>query len=147
MKMKPLLIGVCLLTVLTGCDKPKSNDVITTAEDTIKANAAASIKALYPDVNSSDLKFTRLMISVGNTGEQTVWVSFDLPSSEMSVTNNNKIKTTVKQFRVTMSLSGQVKSFSQSTGSEIHFLLQPTQPMTYTAPKLTPAEPSGSNSP
>jgi hypothetical protein len=147
MKIKALLIGVCLLTVLAGCDKPQSNDVITTAENTIKDGAAASIKAQYPDVNSSDLKFTRLIITVGIKGEQNVWVSFDLPSSAETTTDGNKSRTTTKEFRVKMSLSGKVEDVHQSTRTDTHYWSQPTKPMINTAPEPTPTNPSVLNSP
>ena len=53
---------------MTGCHKP--SDVIGSAEAAIKTTALTSITAKYPDVGSSELKFSQLTIRTKPDGTE-----------------------------------------------------------------------------
>ena len=120
MKITPLLIGVCLLPVLTGCHKPQASEVIGAAEATIKTTALASIVAKYPDVGSSDLKFSDLSIRAMPNGKEEVFVTYDLPASAKTTTEGKKATTTTKTIGVGMSLSGTVQNVYESTRADTY---------------------------
>jgi len=117
MKIIPPLIGVCLLSILTGCHKPQAGEVIGAAEATIKTTALASITAKYPDLSSSDLKFSELSIQAMPNGKEEVIVTYDLPASAKTTTEGKKTTTTTKTIGVAMSLSGNVETVYESTKS------------------------------
>jgi len=110
MKIAQLLVGACLLSVLTGCHKPQTNEVIGAAETTIKTTALASITAKYPDVGSSELKFSDIMIQTTPNGEDMVNVTYELPGSAATNTEGNRITITMQTIGVEMSLSGKVEN-------------------------------------
>src|ERR1035437_2900133 len=115
MKITPLLIGICLLSVITGCHKPKTDDVIGAAEAKIKATALAAIAKKYPDVSSSDLKFSSLSVKRAPDNTEYVSVTYDLPASAETNTLGNTPATVTKLIMVGMSLSGQVHNVYEST--------------------------------
>ena len=124
MKIIPLLIGVCLLPVLTGCHKPQTSELIGAAEAAIKPIALASIIAKYPDVSSSDLKFSDLSIRVSPDGKEEIFVSFDLPASAKTTTEGKKATTTTKTFGVGMSVSGAIRNVYESSKAETYNVAQ-----------------------
>ena len=121
MRIAPLLIGVCLLPVLTGCHKPAIGAAVTTMKNT----GVAAIATKYPDLGLSDLKLRDINITVMPNGEQTAFVIFDVPTSAKTVTNENKQAiTTIKTIVVGMSLSGKVESVKESKRAEAHNVAQ-----------------------
>jgi hypothetical protein len=118
MKYTPQLIGACLMLVLTGCQKP--SDVIGKAEATIKSAALASIAAKYPDMSSSELKFSQMIIRKTPNGQEEIFVTYDLPSSAKTTTEGKKTTTTTKTVGVRVSLSGKAESVYESTSSETY---------------------------
>jgi hypothetical protein len=120
MKITQLLIGVCLLPVLTGCHKPQAGEVIGAAEATVKTTALAAITAKHPDLSSSDLKFSDLSIRAMSKGKEEVVVSYDIPASAQTTTEGKKTTITKKTIGVAMSLSGKVESVYESTKSDTY---------------------------
>src|SRR5450759_4184359 len=104
MKIAPLLIGACLLSVMTGCHKP--SDVIGAAEATIKTTALASITAKYPSVGSSELKFSEMSIRTMPDGKEVIFVTYIIPASATTSTEGKKATTTTKTIGVRMLPSG-----------------------------------------
>ncbi|HZF02628.1 MAG TPA: hypothetical protein VE344_12135 [Methylomirabilota bacterium] len=100
MKIIISLIGVFLLSVLTGCHKPQASEIIGAAEATIKTTALAAITAKHPEVSSSDLKFASLDISVMPNGNEEIYVTYDVLASG---------KMTTETLHVGMSLSGKIE--------------------------------------
>jgi hypothetical protein len=115
MKITSLLIGACLVSVLTGCHKPQASDAIGAAEATIKATALASITAKYPDVGSSALKFHHMVIGATPNGEDMIYVTYTIPASATTNVQGDKITITMKTMGVEMSLSGKVESVYKGT--------------------------------
>jgi hypothetical protein len=122
MKITPLLIGACLLFIMTGCHKP--SDVIGAAEAAIKTTALTSITAKYPDVGSSELKFSQLTIRTKPDGTEAIYVIYSLPASATTSTEGKKATTTTKTISVSMSQSGKVESVSESTQQDIYNVTQ-----------------------
>ena len=120
MKITLILIAVCLLTVLTGCHKPQTGEVIGAAEADIKTAALASIVAKFPDVSSSDLKFSDLRIRAMPNGKDEVFVNYDLPASARTTTEGRKTTTTTKAISVGMSLSGKIENVYESTRADTY---------------------------
>ena len=120
MKITQLLIGVCLLLVLTGCHKPQTSEVIGAAEAIVETTALAAITAKHPDLSSSDLKFSDLSIRTMRDGKKKIVVSYDIPASAQTTTNGKKTTTTQKTIGVAMSLSGNVESVYESTKSDTY---------------------------
>jgi hypothetical protein len=118
MKIAPLLIGACLLSVITGCHKP--SDVIGAAEAALKTTALASITAKYPSVGSSELKFSQLSIRTRPDGTEVIYVIYSLPASATTTTEGEKATTTTKTIGVRMSQSGKVETISESTQQDIY---------------------------
>ena len=118
MKITPLLIGACLVLVATGCQK--SGDVIGRAETTIKSAALAAIAAKYPDVSSSELKFSEMSIQAQPNGQEVVFVAYKLPASAKTTTEGKKATTTTDTIGVRMSPSGKVEMVYKSTSSETY---------------------------
>jgi len=118
MKITPLLIGACLVSIVTGCHKP--NDVIGRAEATIKTTALASITAKYPDVSSSELKFSEMSIRALPNGHEEVFVTYELPASAKTATEGKKATTTTKTIDVSMSPSGTVEMVYESTNEDTY---------------------------
>ena len=124
MKITTPLIGVCLLSILTGCHKPQASDLIGAAEATVKATALASITAKYPDVSSSDLKFSDMSIQTLRDGNEEVFVTYDIPASAKTTTEGKKATTTTKTIGVRMSPSGKVGLVYESSKEETHNVSQ-----------------------
>jgi hypothetical protein len=120
MKIITPLIGVCLLSVLTGCHKPQASDVIGAAEATVKTTALASITAKYPDVGSSELKFNEMSIQTMPDGKEEIFVTYALPASAKTSTEGKKATTTTKTIGVRMSPSGKVTLVYKSSRDEIY---------------------------
>jgi hypothetical protein len=114
MKITPLLIGACLVSVVTGCHKPQTSQIIGAAETAVETTALASIAAKYPDVSLSDLKFSNLNIEAMPNGQQKVFVTYDIQSSAKTTTEGNNRTTTTDQIGVRMSLSGEVEDVYKS---------------------------------
>jgi hypothetical protein len=124
MKITSLVIGACLVSVLTGCHKPQASDVIGAAEATIKTAALASITAKYPSVSSSELKFSEMSIRTMPNGQEEVFVTYDLPASAKTTTEGKKATTTTKTIGVRMSPSGKVGMVYESTRDETYNVAQ-----------------------
>lgn len=124
MKIIIPLIGVCLLSVVTGCHKPQTSDIIGAGETAIKATALASITAKYPNMGSSDLKFWQLNISTMSNGDEAIVVTYDIPASVTTTTHGNKAITNTKTIMVIMSPSGKVKGVSENMRGEAHDIAQ-----------------------
>jgi hypothetical protein len=118
MKITPLLIGACLVLVLTGCQK--SSDVFGKAETTIKSAALAAITAKYPDVSSSELKFSEMSIHSMPDGKEEIFVTYDRPATAKTTTEGKKATTTTKTIGVRMSPSGNVTLVYDSTRGETY---------------------------
>jgi hypothetical protein len=118
MKIASLVIGACLVSVVTGCHKPQAGDMVGVAEDTIKTTALASITAKYPSVSSSDLKFSEIRITATPQGTEDILVIYELPASETPTTDAQGAKTpttSTKMIGVRMSRSAKVESVNEST--------------------------------
>ena len=121
MKITSLLVGCCLLCVLTGChksqpNKPQTNEVIGAAEATIKSISLASITEKYPDVSSSDLVFHDLRIGTMPDGKkEDISVTYDLPASAKTTTEGKVVSTITKTIIVGMILSGTPNNVYEST--------------------------------
>ena len=118
MKITSHLIGACLVSVLIGCHKPQANDVVGTAEATIKATAVASITAKYPSVSSSELKFSEIRITTTPQGTEDIVVIYELPESATTGTDAQGAKTPTtitKSIIVRMSPSAKVEAVTEST--------------------------------
>jgi hypothetical protein len=124
MKITTLLIGACLLSVLTGCHKPQAGEAIGAAEAIVKTTALAAITEKYPDLSSSDLKFSDLSIRAMPNGKEEVVVAYDIPASSQTTTEGKKATTTTKTIGVAMSLSGKVETVYESTKSETYNVAQ-----------------------
>jgi hypothetical protein len=122
MKITPLLIGACLVLVMTGCQK--SSDVIGRAETTIKSAALAAITAKYPDVSSSELKFSDMSIRAMPNGQEDVFVTYALPASAKTTTEGKKATTTTDTIGVRMSPSGKVEMVYKSTTADTYNVAQ-----------------------
>jgi hypothetical protein len=122
MKIAPLLIGVCLLSVVTGCHK--TSDVVGAAEAAIKTTALTSITAKYPDLVSSELKFSQLTIRTRPDGTEAIYVFYSLPASATTSTEGKKATTTTKMISVSMSQSGKVENVSESTQQDVYNVTQ-----------------------
>ena len=96
MKIAPLLIGACLLSVLDGCHKPQASETIRAAEATIKATALASITAKHSEVSSADLKFSDLRIRALPDGKEEIFVTYELPATAKTTTEGKKATTTTR---------------------------------------------------
>jgi len=120
------LIGVCLLSVLTGCHKPQTSDLIGAGETAIKATALTSITAKYPNMGSSDLKFLELNISpmFNGDGDEAIVVTYAIPASATIITNGMKVITNTKTIMVMMSPSGKVKIVSESMRGQEQNIVQ-----------------------
>jgi hypothetical protein len=112
MKSVKLLIGVCLVSVVTGCHKPQIGDEISTAEASIKTTALAAIAAKYP--SESNLKFSDLSIRMRPDGAEEVIVTYDIPGFAETATEGQRTTTTTKVIMVEISLSGKVDNVYQS---------------------------------
>jgi hypothetical protein len=119
MKITQLLIGACLLPVLTGCHKPKSNEIVGAVETAIRTTALASITTKYPDVNSSELTFRDIMIRPTPIGEDRVYVTYGIPASATTNTQGNRVTVTVQTIGVEMSLSQKVQNVYKSSSREM----------------------------
>jgi hypothetical protein len=119
MKITQLLVGACLLSDLTGCHKPQSNDIIGAAETAVRTTALASITAKYPDVGSSDLTFRDIMIRPTPIGEDMVYVTYAIPSSATTNTQGNRVTVTLQTIGVEMSLSRKVQNIYKSSSREV----------------------------
>jgi hypothetical protein len=124
MKIAPLLIGACLLSVLTGCHKPQASETIRAAEATIKATALASITAKHSEVSSADLKFSDLRIRALPDGKEEIFVTYELPATAKTTTEGKKATTTTKTFGVGMSVSGAVQNVYESSIAETYNVAQ-----------------------
>ncbi|MGB7769825.1 MAG: hypothetical protein WBN22_13355 [Verrucomicrobiia bacterium] len=122
MKFTPLLIGACLVLLVTGCQK--SSGVIGRAETTIKTAALAAITAKYPDVSASELKFSEMSIRVMLNGQEDVFVTYTLPASATTTTEGKKATTTTDTIGVRMSPSGKVEMVYKSTSAETYNVAQ-----------------------
>ena len=118
MKFTPLLIGVCLLSVTTGCQKP--SDIVGRAEATIKTTALASITAKNPDLSSSELKFSGIQIHMMPNGQEDIFVDYDLPASSTTTTDSKYSTTSMKAIGVRMSPSGTVENVYEFTNTVIN---------------------------
>jgi hypothetical protein len=119
MKITLLLIGACLLPVLTGCHKPQSKEIIGAAEAAIRTTALASITAKYPDVGSSELKFRDIMIRPTPIGQDMVYVTYTIPASATTNTQGSRVTVTTQTIGVEMSLSRKVRNVSKSSSREM----------------------------
>jgi hypothetical protein len=124
MRITLLLIGACLVPVVTGCHKP--SDVIGKAETTIKSAALAAIAAKYPDVSSSDLKFSDLSIRERPDfpGKEEVSVEYALTATAKTTTAGKKSTTTTQEIGVEMTLSGKVEAVYKFTSSRSYNAVQ-----------------------
>jgi hypothetical protein len=122
MKNAPLLIGACLLSVMTGCHKP--SDVIGAAEAAIKSTAFASITAKYPSMGSSELKFSEIRIGTRPDGKEVIFVVYIIPASATTSTEGKKATTTTKTIGVTMSQSGKVETVYETTQQDTYNVTQ-----------------------
>jgi hypothetical protein len=122
MKITPLLIGACLLPVVTGCHKPSS--VIGRAETAIKSVALAAITAKYPNLGPSDLKFSDLTIRAKPNGSEEIYVTYDIPASAKTTTEGNKATTTTEQVEAVISPSGEVEDVVRDTSSQTYNVAQ-----------------------
>ena len=112
------LIGAGWLAVVTGCHKPSG--VIGAAEAAIKTTALASITAKYPDLGSSELKFSQLSIRTRPDGTEVIYVIYSLPASATTRTEGKQATTTTKTIGVSMSQYGKVESVSESTQQDVY---------------------------
>ena len=122
MKITRLVIGACLLSVLTGCHKPAQT--IGSAEAFIKATALAAITAKHPDVSPADLKFSDLRLRALPDGKEEIFVSYKLPASAKSTIVGKTETDTMKTYGVGMSVSGAVQNVFESSLEETHNLAQ-----------------------
>jgi hypothetical protein len=120
MKITPQLIAVCLLPVLAGCHKPQASEEIGAAEATFKTTALTSISAKYPDVGSSELRFSQMSILAMPDDKELIYVTYIIPASSTTSTEGKKTTTTTKTIDVRMSSSGKVESVSESTQQKIY---------------------------
>ena len=141
MKITSLLIGVCLLPVLTGCHKPQTSEVIGATEAAIKTTALASVTAKYPDLSSSDLKFVDLNIRAMPNGQEGIFVTYDVLATAKTMTEGNKTKTTTQTINVAMLLSGKVGAVYENTRTLTRNAAQQSKPMPNTALEPTPTAP------
>ncbi len=117
MKNIRLLIGICLLSALTGCHKPQVGEIIGAAEATLKAAALTSIHANRPDLSLSDLKFSDIRIWAMPNGKEQIIVVYAIPASAKTSTEGNRTIVTTKVIGVEISPSGKAESISESTRS------------------------------
>lgn len=118
MKITSLLIGVCLVSLITGCHKPKASDAIEAAESTIKTTAVAAITAKYPSVRAFELKFNDMRIMATPQGTEDIVVIYEVPGSETPGADpqgGNAPTTTIKIFIVRMSPSAKIEGLNEST--------------------------------
>ena len=118
MKITSLLIGACLVSVLTGCQKPQARNVVEAAEATIKSNALVSITAKYPSVNPSEIIFFEIRITTTPQGTEDMVVTYMLPTSATTGTDNQGAKaptTSTKMIVVKMSPSAKVEAIDENT--------------------------------
>jgi len=118
MKFTLLLIGACLLSVMTGCHKP--SDVVGRAEATIKTTALASIAAKHPDVSSSEWKFIGIQIHTMPNGQEDIFVDYYLPASATTTTDGKYRTTATKGIGVRMSPSVKVENVYEFTNTAIN---------------------------
>lgn len=95
------------MLVLTGCQKPR--DPIGKAEAAINSAALAAIVAKYPDVSSSELKFSGMTIRTIPNGQEEIWAEYVLPASEKTTTDGKSALTRIETIYVLMSRSGKVE--------------------------------------
>jgi hypothetical protein len=119
MKITSLLIGVCLLSFLTGCHKPQVGEEIGAAEGDLKATALSSIIAKHPDLSLSDLKFSDIKIWALPDGKEQVIVVYAIPASATTRTEGTRNIVTTKVIGVLFSLSGKVENIQESTRSQL----------------------------
>jgi len=113
-------MAVCLVSVLPGCHKPQTGEVIGAAEAIIKAKALASISAKHPEIGSSDLKFSDLRIEAVPNDSERVLVVYSIPASAKTTTEGTKATTITRTIDVRMSLSGEVENVSDGTRSDVY---------------------------
>ena len=119
MKNTRLLIGICLLSALTGCHKSQIGEEIGAAEGALKATALSSIIAKHPDLSSSDLKFSDIKIWALPDGKEQVIVVYAIPASATTRTEDTRRIVTTKVIGVLFSLSGKVENIQESTRGQL----------------------------
>jgi hypothetical protein len=98
---------------MTGCHK--SNDISGAAEATIKTTALASITVKYPDLVSSDLKFSEMHTNAYQDGKKFIFLTFDNLASAKTIFTNGMHATTTETITVRMTPSGKVLSVYSSS--------------------------------
>ena len=119
MKSTRPLIGMCLLSALTGCHKSQVGEEIGAAESALKATALSSIIAKHPDLSSSDLKFSDLKIWALPDGKEQLIVVYSIPASAEITTEGKRNIVTTKVIGVECSLSGKVENIQESIRSQL----------------------------
>jgi hypothetical protein len=119
MKNTTLLIGACLLSVLTGCHKSQSSQG---AVD-IKNIALASIASKYPSLDSSSLVFGSVATNSLPDGKHVIVVYY-VPSSaktnEFDSPEGKREKITTKMYSVMMSPLSEIQSVHEGTREDIY---------------------------
>jgi hypothetical protein len=119
MKNTTLLIGACILSILTGCHKSQSSQ----GASDIKNIALSSIASKYPSLDSSSLAFGSVATNTLPDGKHIVVVYY-LPSSaktnEYNSAEGKREKITTQMYSVMMSLSREIQSVHEGTREDIY---------------------------